>query len=335
MLIVNGVELATVLGAQTRPGYVGIFVDGDLNEVQVSSFTIQPPPTDAPIQSQPAPSVQTSSSQAGPTGSEVAGASESRETAVTVRGPAPESSASSSSSAVARPLLSLTTVTGVWVCPASLTSRVTSSFGLKPSAVIRARSPRRYDCRSVVIRPLRANAASALKPDEPAASSLRLAPAVSWTFTDQLVLNVPSASALTNHASWPIPASTVPSTCDTCSITLSNGEKPSPEITVTSPARYPSLSVRTTGAVCGPSLRPTPRCDAARFAIRPKAGATPTTMLSSNIRLPTNLVDFNLISLETGLCPLERQRADETVRPCKLQLFGRKRLHIERHAVSA
>ena len=127
---------------------------------------------------------------------------------------------------------------------------VTSSFELKPSPVTRDLLPAPED-RSKASLPVRANAACALKPDEPAASSLRSAPAVSWIFTDQLALNAPLASASTNHASWPIPASTVPSMCDTRSITLSNGEKPSPEIAVTSPARYPSLSVRITGAVCG------------------------------------------------------------------------------------
>lgn len=41
-LTVNNVEVATVLGAQARAGSVGIFVGGDVNEVLVTRFEIEP-----------------------------------------------------------------------------------------------------------------------------------------------------------------------------------------------------------------------------------------------------------------------------------------------------
>ena len=161
---------------------------------------------------------------------------ESAETAVTTKEPASRLSAGNSSSAVARPFLSLKVVMGACECP-SFTSMVTSSLGRKPSAVIRARSPDRYDNRSVVILPLRTKEACAPRPEEPIASSTRSTPAVSFAFMDHVVLNAPSASALMNHGSWPIPVSTVPPVCATRSITLSNGENPVPEILIMSPAR--------------------------------------------------------------------------------------------------
>jgi hypothetical protein len=41
-LTVNGVEVATVLGTEPRPGGVGVYVAGDLNEVQLNRFEVQP-----------------------------------------------------------------------------------------------------------------------------------------------------------------------------------------------------------------------------------------------------------------------------------------------------
>src|SRR5439155_16962392 len=98
--------------------------------------------------------------------------------------------------------------------------------------------------------------------------------------------------------------------------------------------RYPYIYVQKTRAVCGLSLRPPPRCNTARFAIRPKAGATPTIKPSSNIKVPTNFVDFNLTSFGQVVSSRE-ERADETVRRVSFTLFGRKPLHSERPAASA
>jgi len=41
-LTVNGVEVATVLGTEPRPGGLGVYIAGDLNEVQLNRFEVQP-----------------------------------------------------------------------------------------------------------------------------------------------------------------------------------------------------------------------------------------------------------------------------------------------------
>lgn len=74
-LAVNGVEVATVLGTEPRPGALGVYVGGDLNEVMLNRFEVQPA-TAATAGTPPGPAVAASSASGE---AEVAGGVESRQ----------------------------------------------------------------------------------------------------------------------------------------------------------------------------------------------------------------------------------------------------------------
>ena len=74
-LAVNGVEVATVLGTEPRPGALGVYVSGDLNEVILNRFEVQPA-TAATAGTPPGPAVAASRASGE---AEVAGVVESRQ----------------------------------------------------------------------------------------------------------------------------------------------------------------------------------------------------------------------------------------------------------------